>query len=360
MSVNALLQPNDYYNVYCHSINVDGHIGAVEITGTQGIVVTPNPIVDEGVVSLVSRLQEASGNVSIGNTALFSVSSGASNTSCGFNALNLLQSGNSNVAVGYGSADALVGGSNNVSVGTNSLTNSTDGVFTTSIGNSSASTYSNYSHCTFLGADTDSSSNGLVNATAIGYNAKVNQNNSLVLGVADQKVGLGIPIPNSNFSFLGGYQQSAFGTAHNSVTDLKKGQDVRSQLRDSGTGNITLFSLVIPVGNSPSLLVATFVSVGILFQSVRGLDGAFGLCYGNTSPYSIGVFYDVVGNAYSFINNGETNVTLVNSGISNPLSSGCSWQIAGNILSLVSTTPTQFALDTVYSEVNYEYFSTQQ
>ncbi len=355
-----LVVNNDTLNCYAHSFNAAGHEGAVSITGLNGIVVNPNPLIEVGTIGLVATLKnDTDGNLSLGSNNFDSVAHGTSSLAIGINALKNSSNGSTeNTCIGSGASENNTSGYGNCSYGHRALGLNLIGGDNVAIGHSAGLAQTHYEGCTLIGSGADCGSNSLINAIAIG--GTVDQSETAVIGLPSVKLGLGISAPQSELSFVGLYQQSAIATAHGSVTDLKKGQDVRVQQRNAGTGNITLFSLPVPIGNSPTLLVATYVKVNILFQSVRlTSDSAFGLCYTN-GVYSIGVYYNVVAGTYSFIDNSQTNVPLVNSGITNPLSSGCSWQLTGNILSIESTTPTQFAANNVYSEVNYETFSVQQ
>ena len=112
--------------------------------------------------------------------------------------------GNSNTVVGYQSLLNNTSGSNNVGLGSGSLSNNTSGSGNTAVGSStllSVTTGSNITAVGYLSA----SSPTLTNATAIGFRAMVQQNNSLVLGsingvngaTANTDVGIGTTAPVS-------------------------------------------------------------------------------------------------------------------------------------------------------------------
>ncbi len=87
-------------------------------------------------------------------------------------------------------------GANNIDIGKNTGNSNTTGYSNTAVGTSAGSSY-NGSQNTFIGDSADASATGLTNATAIGYNAKVSQSNSLVLGNSNTNVGIGTSAPNA-------------------------------------------------------------------------------------------------------------------------------------------------------------------
>lgn len=88
---------------------------------------------------------------------------------------------------------------NNVALGYFSLDSLTTGTGNSAVGSFAGQTNKTGSNNTFIGFNADALSGGLVNASAIGANAKVNQNNSLTLGDATTKVGVGISKPVTSF-----------------------------------------------------------------------------------------------------------------------------------------------------------------
>jgi len=85
-------------------------------------------------------------------------------------------------------------GNYNTFVGYNSGYTNTTGVGNTFYGNYSGFGYTG-THNTFIGDSADANTAGLTNATAIGYNAKVGQSNSIVLGNGSANVGIGNSTP---------------------------------------------------------------------------------------------------------------------------------------------------------------------
>jgi hypothetical protein len=118
-------------------------------------------------------------NVMNGRYNGFGVLQSYRNVAIGTNALYNAQDTN-NVACGYQSLYNLVG-SNGV------VANENNGYYTannTAIGMQSGLTPTRANGCTFLGAYTDVASgvNNITNSTAIGYNAKIRQSNTVVIG----------------------------------------------------------------------------------------------------------------------------------------------------------------------------------
>ena len=136
-------------------------------------------------------------NNAFGTQAMFSNTTGGSNNAFGWAALYSNTGGQANTALGEGALYSTVSSNYNTSVGYEALYFST-GTNNTAIGANSAVTNTTGSNNTFIGADADATAgNGnLTNATAIGYNAKVGQNNSLILG-NNANVGIGTSTPES-------------------------------------------------------------------------------------------------------------------------------------------------------------------
>ena len=108
---------------------------------------------------------------------------------------------------GFGQASLFVNttGSANTAFGSSTLLNNTTGGYNTGIGTSALLTNSSGSYNTSLGYRADVEFDNLLNATAIGAQARVSANNSIVLGsilgvngaAASAKVGIGTTIPDA-------------------------------------------------------------------------------------------------------------------------------------------------------------------
>ncbi len=147
-------------------------------------------------------------NTAVGVWALESNTAGASNTAVG--ALALSQgTGNYNTATGAAALASTTGtaGSYNTADGATALSSNITGAYNTADGVSAlwSNTTGNYNTALGYSAGTDSSHTGLTNATAIGANATVSQNNTLVLGQTTAgkpgaswvDVGIGTAVPGS-------------------------------------------------------------------------------------------------------------------------------------------------------------------
>jgi hypothetical protein len=146
-----------------------------------------------------------------GNNSFFGTQAGFANTT-----------GSSNTFIGEDSGNNNVDGFSNTFVGQNSGTGNISGGYNTSLGYSSAEVFPG-NQTTLIGAFANTSVAGLTNATAIGYNSKVSQSNSLILGsintgngTADTNVGIGTTAPA--FRFTVKTPTSSYGMVHTDGT----------------------------------------------------------------------------------------------------------------------------------------------
>lgn len=145
-------------------------------------------------------------NTANGSEALYSNTTGNNNTALGVDALLFNTTGNDNTASGIASLKGNTTGKYNTANGTYALSGNTTGANNTASGNVAGYSISTGSNNTFLGALSDATVNNLTNATAIGYNARISQNNSMVLGGtgADAvKVGIGTQAPTEVLDVVG-------------------------------------------------------------------------------------------------------------------------------------------------------------
>ncbi|SKA16078.1 Chaperone of endosialidase [Trichlorobacter thiogenes] len=151
-------------------------------------------------------------NTATGSVALFTNTTGFYNTASGYAALYGNQTGSRNSAFGYHALTSQTSGSGNTAVGNESLfsnqpTSVGEGNYNTALGSQAG--YANITgwNNTFIGAESDiGTATQLHNATAIGYNAKVSQSNSLVLGgtgLLAVKVGIGTETPTATLDVRG-------------------------------------------------------------------------------------------------------------------------------------------------------------
>lgn len=152
-------------------------------------------------------------NTAIGAAALQNNSIGTVNSAMGLNSLNKNTSGSRNVAYGTAALFANTTANNNSAFGNGALFENTTGTNNTAIGYQAgytltiANANTTGNNNTFIGAYSGpGTTTQLTNATAIGYNALVSQNNSLVLGgtgLDAVKVGIGTQIPSEVLDVVG-------------------------------------------------------------------------------------------------------------------------------------------------------------
>lgn len=149
-------------------------------------------------------------NTATGSYASAANIDGKGNTSDGNWALRCSQHGNYNTATGFramaltptdASANPVHGGNRNTADGAQALRIS-QGDDNTGIGYGAGITNTTGHGNTFIGSGADTTINDLTNATAIGFNAKVSQSNSIVLG-HNANVGIGTTAPQASLHNTG-------------------------------------------------------------------------------------------------------------------------------------------------------------
>ncbi len=307
MSVGALLNPNDYYNIYCHSINVDGHQGAISIQGLNGIIVDPNPLTEVGTIrpALIIKNDDTNINMSVGDANFLnvdtpptfslafgegslanSITPASANTALGHYTLTSSTTGQQNTAIGHNSLRAMTTNSYNTAIGVDSGLGLIVGDGNTFIGVSAGAAATEYHGCILVGRLADCSASGLTNAIGIG--ATVGSSNTTSIGASGVKTGLGISIPQSELSFIGQYQQSVSSTSHGSITDMKKRQVTGTFTATGGGGDTLVWSLPFNMGSGAINMITNFTKVSILYQI--SIDGTIG---GASVDSSVGVSYSL-------------------------------------------------------------------
>src|SRR5580658_5093210 len=175
-------------------------------------------------------------NLGIGQTALLNHATGSGNTAAGVAALKLNGSGSNNSALGYLALTDNTTGASNTAVGNNALAINTTGSNNTALG---------------VNAGPDPAHQALSNSTAIGADAMVTANNSMVLGsingvngaTADTLVGIGTTAPaakldvHGNANFTGPITFASGQTFPGTITGVTAG----TGLTGGGTsGNVPL------------------------------------------------------------------------------------------------------------------------
>jgi trimeric autotransporter adhesin len=128
-------------------------------------------------------------NTAVGDSCMLSNTSGSTNTAMGVNALKSNFIGGNNVAIGYRALYSL-NNYTNTAVGSYA-SEITTGDLNTSVGYVSGSVYT-FTQGTFLGAGAYPTANGFTNCMALGYNARVDASNKVVIG-------------NTSVASIGGY-----------------------------------------------------------------------------------------------------------------------------------------------------------
>jgi hypothetical protein len=147
---------------------------------------------DDIVIGYQSHKNSASfsfDNVFIGTQTGMNNVNGSSHTLIGYQAGYSSTTADRNTFFGYQVGYANISGADNSYFGVNAGKNNTIGLFNTAIGYNAGSTYTSSS--TFIGANADATTN-VSYSVAIGYNAKVSQDYSLVFGSITDPVQVGI------------------------------------------------------------------------------------------------------------------------------------------------------------------------
>jgi hypothetical protein len=206
---------------------------------------------------------DGNNNAFFGTQAGFKNTAGGSNTFIGEDAGSSNTTGNYNTFVGQNSGVGFVG---------------TD--YNTAIGFSSGEVFPGDSG-TFVGAFANASVSGLTNATAVGYNSKVSQSNSLVLGSinsgpgtpADTNVGIGTTAPA--FRLTVKTATSNYGLVHTDGTVIV-GSYVGGSTGGGWFGTKTNHSLSFFVNDGGAAM--TIETGGTVKINTLGAAGSTSLC----------------------------------------------------------------------------------
>jgi hypothetical protein len=121
-------------------------------------------------------------NTGMGVLALFANSIGLRNNAFGDGSLANNSSGNDNIAMGFDALYSNQTGNGNVALGGSTLSNTTTGLSNTAVGTDALLINFTGSYNTALGYAADVTASNINNATVIGYNAKIDNANSMVFG----------------------------------------------------------------------------------------------------------------------------------------------------------------------------------
>lgn len=115
--------------------------------------------------------QSSSYNTSVGNTSLFSLTTGNYNTAVGYSTLVFNTTGSNNTALGSNTLRKNTTGSGNIAVGEFALYNNTTGQNNTVVGKSSATIIITGSNLTCIGYDAEPTSGSATNQITLGNNS---------------------------------------------------------------------------------------------------------------------------------------------------------------------------------------------
>lgn len=164
-------------------------------------------------------------NTAVGYEALYgsndpSNNNGSDNTAVGDQSMYKNTSGCNNATLGSLSLFSNTSGSDNTAVGHSALYEIIDDNYNTALGYQ-AGRYNEFSYSTFLGANAYPNADGLSNCMALGYNAKVNASNKVVIG-------------NTSVTSIGGYEpwtDFSDGRFKKNVSENVPGLEFITQLR---------------------------------------------------------------------------------------------------------------------------------
>lgn len=160
----------------------------------------------------LSKNTTGGNNTALGSETMLNITTGSGNTGLGKYALLNTTTSTNNTAVGLSSMFSNSTGANNNALGFQALSGNTTGNNNVAMGNNALVTNTTGSNNTAVGFGADVLSVALSNATAIGYNAKVNANNSLILGGTGTdavNVGIGTTVPAEELEVVGNIRTSS-------------------------------------------------------------------------------------------------------------------------------------------------------
>lgn len=140
--------------------------------------------------ALYSAANDTSCNSAFGTNSLLNHTTGSFNTSLGAGAMTFNITGNRNVAVGSSALEFNTNSENNTAIGTQALFGQRDGSNNTAIGINAGLNDVSGSFNTYLGANTDTNASATpyLKSTAIGYGARIDLSNQIVLGTSSERV----------------------------------------------------------------------------------------------------------------------------------------------------------------------------
>jgi hypothetical protein len=225
-----------------------------------------------------SSLTSGINNTALGYLAGDALADGSSNVLVGIQAGGTLVSGIDNVFIGHDPGSLSTAGNRNVGIGSIAL-RSTEGNDNTGLGQAAGGSLTTGNFNTFVGSNANLSSSTTQHnrATALGYNAKVDQDDAVVLGDPSNsavKVGIGTPQPGATLHVAGATStvrlQGLTGTGTRVVTADLNGNlgTTTASLADNlgnhtATTNLNLGTNLLTGGGSTGLAVAADGSLAL-------------------------------------------------------------------------------------------------
>ena len=209
------------------NVNASAAIAPTKIAGTAATLGTNtfsgSQTISNGSLNLPTTTNTGSGILSLGGTA-FLHDFGTQNTFVGSSAGNTSMTGGENTAHGYQGLSSNTSGNSNTATGATALSHNTTGSNNTALGyaagvtSTSANSNTTGSNNTFIGSQSGpGTATQLSNATAIGANAVVSANNTLVLGAPGVSVAIGASTAGYSLDVQGGQINAAGGLCINGV-----------------------------------------------------------------------------------------------------------------------------------------------
>jgi hypothetical protein len=213
-------------------------------------------------------------NTALGDVAMLGHTNGNYNTALGVRALLTNKTGNYNVGVGYNSLAQISSGSENTGIGYYAVAGTTTGNYNTGIGTSALGQQTTESNNMIIGHHSNPSVINLSRIAVIGNYARVDRNNSLVLGDAFSfpvmQTGIGTATPLSTLDVTG---TAGMAIKSGQVAGTNNPDNTASVwLYTSGTGTITL-----PVATDCTNRIYTIVNrtgATVNISSYNNLAGA--------------------------------------------------------------------------------------
>ena len=251
--------------------------------------------------ALYSAANDTSCNSAFGTNSLLNHTTGSFNTSLGAGAMTFNITGNRNVAVGSSALEFNTNSENNTAIGTQALFGQRDGSNNTAIGINAGLNDVSGSFNTYLGANTDTNASATpyLKSTAIGYGARIDLSNQIVLGTSSER----IDIPGR--LFVQGTQITSSGGGGGSSTNLTS-----DNFKNTYVGNNTTLMGGPGYGESyqgleRSTAIGYGANITLTNQIVLGTSGEFvcipsnrGLSIGKTTAPETDIALDVSGSIF--------------------------------------------------------------